>query len=522
MLKNLIKNCSFFALISFVIFLMSGCSVNPSAFNNEDLSLNIDSTNALINSNIEPLTGPLTIEEAVARAIKYNLEHRVSRYEQSISLGVLDLSQYDMIPDILRSAGYSSSTRDRPPNGSLGGSSRQSSWENSLDLSWNLLDFGNSYYIARQNADRVMVSMAQRRRVMHLLMADVESAYWRSASAQLLLPEVFVIEAELVLAIERAKVVLANNLCCALANKRHLRELLSAKESLADVKESLVSAPIELANLINLPQGTPMTLADVTIDFDLSEPLELDLSSLELAALYYNAGLEAERYELRIAALEARRSIMELLPSVNFTWGIRQSSDSSLVNQNWQESAIAINANLLNLFRYDDVRQLGQARKELQELRLAALHMSIIAQVHLSRLRVENAIEKLRTATLIAEVDHSIEEFVRFGSQAGTINDAEVIVSQVTAVVSVLRQYAALADLYYAERRLESTLGLEPIFSDIETASLSDLTRSVIQSRADWQSGLAVERALHSISHADSEDKAAVEISSDQFIMEDF
>jgi hypothetical protein len=41
-------------------------------------------------------------------------------------------------------------------------------------------------------------------------------------------------------------------------------------------------------------------------------------------------------------------------------------------------------------------------------------------------------------------------------------------------------------------------------------------------SRADWQSGLAVERALHSISHADSEDKAAVEISSDQFIMEDF
>ena len=49
------------------------------------------------------------------------------------------------------------------------------------DFSWNILDFGVSYYRARQQADQFLIAEERRRKVVQNLLQDVRAAYWRAS-----------------------------------------------------------------------------------------------------------------------------------------------------------------------------------------------------------------------------------------------------------------------------------------------------------------------------------------------------
>ena len=55
-----------------------------------------------------------------------------------------------------------------------------------LTISWNILDFGISYYTAKQDADRALIAAERRRKAVHNLIQEVRFAYWRTVSAQAL------------------------------------------------------------------------------------------------------------------------------------------------------------------------------------------------------------------------------------------------------------------------------------------------------------------------------------------------
>jgi hypothetical protein len=54
----------------------------------------------------EPLSGALTLHQAMARAVKYNLEGRLKVMEEALAKRQSDLSSFDMLPRMALSAGY--------------------------------------------------------------------------------------------------------------------------------------------------------------------------------------------------------------------------------------------------------------------------------------------------------------------------------------------------------------------------------------------------------------------------------
>lgn len=63
----------------------------------------------------EPLNGPLTLHQAMARAVKYNLEGRLKIMEEALAKRQLDLASFDMLPRMALSAGYAGATTPTPP-----------------------------------------------------------------------------------------------------------------------------------------------------------------------------------------------------------------------------------------------------------------------------------------------------------------------------------------------------------------------------------------------------------------------
>ena len=79
---------------------MVGCAVSPQKFTiNEIEQIHMDDRNAAM-AQVEPYGEVMTINEAIARALKYNLEQRVKKLSQSLASSELELGKYDMLPTL--------------------------------------------------------------------------------------------------------------------------------------------------------------------------------------------------------------------------------------------------------------------------------------------------------------------------------------------------------------------------------------------------------------------------------------
>ena len=100
------------ATLTATTVLGSGCAITtPKPLTESEVRLAAGQDSARIRAETPPLKGPLTLPEAIARGLKFNLDHRMRLMEQTYSIGQLDVARYDLLPRLMAGAGYSS--RDR-------------------------------------------------------------------------------------------------------------------------------------------------------------------------------------------------------------------------------------------------------------------------------------------------------------------------------------------------------------------------------------------------------------------------
>ncbi len=186
---------------------LAGCTVKPQPMTDDERLAEIVADRAAMFSGQEPLAGPLTLDQAFARALKYNLDERTKVMEEAIANNQLDLANFDLLPKITAGAGYTNRTNDNAASSesilthtqSLEPSistDRNDFIPGSLTGSWNVLDFGVSYYAARQQANRTLIAQEQRRKVLDNLFEEVRTSFWRVAGAQAMSAEILRIEKE--------------------------------------------------------------------------------------------------------------------------------------------------------------------------------------------------------------------------------------------------------------------------------------------------------------------------------------
>ena len=74
----------------------------------------------------------------------------------------------------------------------------------------------------------------------------------------------------------------------------------------------------------------------------------------------------------------------------------------------------------------------------------------------------------------------------------------ERISNNTAAIVSLLRRYQALAQVYAAESRLQATMGVDPGVARVGAMTLPELTEAVDRAYGGWRRGFAVQPAASS------------------------
>ena len=482
---------------------LPGCgSLKPKPLSSRELQTQNSADRSTAQIEVPPITGQLTLEEAIARALKYNLDLRTRLMEEAVARGQYDLSKYDLLPKLLADVEYDSHSEDRTTRSkdsvtgapSLANPSIFSDREHvvsSLSLSWNLLDFGLSYYTAKQNANKLLIANEHRRKAMHGLVQDIRIAFWRAAAAQKLQRDVRDILKSAESALANSSKAEQEGVRNPLDSLRYQRQLLENLRLLEAIDQELSTAQVELANLINAPLMARIEIAEPA-EFINRHLLDASSEQLEVLALTGNADLREQHYNARNAVLEARRTLLKMFPNLNLSYGYVHDDDSYLLHQSWKQASAGLSYNLLNAASIPAQREYAKAGIALADQHRIATQMAVITQVHLAQLQYVQACHQFERSDAIWKVDARISEQVDNQAQIGKQSVLDGIANRTTSILSLLRRYQAAAQANAADSKLQASLGLELQLPDVEATPLPELTTVVNVSLHDWQQGKAL------------------------------
>lgn len=96
-------------LMPLLVF-VAGCSVYTQPPTDAERKKSAAADLKMMFTDQEPVAGAMDFGEVVARAVRYNLDHRLKIVEQAFAAGEFRLARYDMLPRIVGQSGYSGRT----------------------------------------------------------------------------------------------------------------------------------------------------------------------------------------------------------------------------------------------------------------------------------------------------------------------------------------------------------------------------------------------------------------------------
>ena len=451
--------------------LLSGCAIHPVPLTKAEIAQTAKTDRGELFANQDAVKGPITLDEAMARAVKYNLDNRVKMMEAALAHKQLGVANFDLLPQLTASAGYTD--RDQVL------ASRSVSFDNSgvttvppsyssdkgvgtadLAFSWNVLDFGVSYFRAKEQADHVLVAQQERRKVMLLLTQQVREAYWQEVGAQKLRDRIGPLLAEANSALNDSRKSQSEGLKAPIEALGYQNDLLNIVLQLETIRGQLDRAKPRLASLMNLDPGADYTLATSA---DLEVPnLAMSMSEMESTALESRPELIEASYTERISLNEAHKALVKLLPGIELNAGTHYDSNSFLTYSSWQDVGAHVVGNLFNVLNLKNIRGLNHAQMDLAHEQHLALTMAVLTQVHVASEDLAAMRRQFDLAKQIDDVDRQIFEHMHNAAQADAQGRLAEVQAATTAMMSELRLYQTYGALESAYGQLLASIGLDP------------------------------------------------------------
>jgi outer membrane protein TolC len=436
----------------------------------------------------EPVDRALTLEEATARAIKYHAEQRQRRMEEAAAAAQLDVAQFDILPRIVANAGYSTRNNEAfgfgvTPDGTItstpSAAQEKTIRTGSVGVAWNLLDFGVSYYRAKQLSDQKLIAEERRRKALQTLAHDVRVAWWRAEAAQRLMPEADRLLADVEQTIEKTRLVEGSRLLPPVQTATLRRALLDLAQQIALHRQELAQARVELAALVNAPPGAEVRVASPPSTAREVSDLTADVEKLEALALSLRPEMAEEGYRARISADEARKALVGLLPNFNLAVMANYDSNRFLVNNNWYSLGLNAALNLTKVFSLPAMNRSEAAQRRADDARRQAMAMAVLVQTRIAAVRYTLVADEFLIWDEAARDDDLIVQHLASSEAAGIDNELEVVRARARALASHINRDLAYANLQAGVARLYNSIGYDAVPREDEERELAELTRLV-------------------------------------------
>lgn len=458
---------------------LAGCTVSPEGLSidevNQFTAVNVDN----VVGNQDPVTGPVGLYEAMARALKYNLDFKVEMMNEALVARKFDLTKYDMMPSLVANSGYAgrdnySGGRSRlinpPKTTSLAPSTSSEKNVVSADLtfSWNILDFGLSYVRAKQAANKVLIAEERRRKVVNRIIENVRTAYWRALSSQRLVGALSRLRHRIERALRNSRKLAASGEAAPLTAMTYERELIEIKRQIYVLERDLTTAKTQLAALMNVSPGSRFHLKDSRRRGNRLR-LRMKPTMMIATALRNRPELREAMIDARVTKQEAVAALLELLPGASIYAAASIDTNDFLFNNNWLSWGSKASWNVMRLFAYPTKKAGIDAQKELERQKALALTMAVMTQVHVARAKFAHSHLILVISRDYYRVQRRIRNKVRAKVNNEMSSEQTLIREEMNALVARAKYDIAYADLQNAYANIYASMGVDPYPADISS-----------------------------------------------------
>ena len=448
--------------------LMAGCS-SPADL--ADIHDDLSSHTLTLPSDV--MSRPLSVDDAIGLAMRYNLDSRVKSMEEVIAAGKADLSIFAMLPQMAASGALlnrtpkSLSTSKDISTGVI--STAPSSSEDAtrrtgdLTMSWNLVDFGIALLRSDQEDSRVSLAIEKRRRAVHLLVQDVQAAYWKSVINEFASKKYQTLESKLVSSVQDAETAERSKVGDPMQMLAHQRAIVDTMRQIAELQRQTAAARAELAGLMGAPSPTSFQLVELEDAAELSaaDPIH-SVATMEEIALANRPELKSEAAQFKIDVGDVRTEMLKSLPGIGPYLGGHFDSNSFLIYNSWADAGIKMAWNLVDLLSAPKRIDQAKAVAETTRARRLAVAMAVLTQVHVSEIQYRHALKEYRLTEQMAAIDRRITGLSAKSREAGSGSPMEAIKAEASFMLSTLRRFIIYSDLQAARARMNTAMGLDP------------------------------------------------------------
>lgn len=487
-------------LLLCLLLLATGCAITPEPFDESTHWQRAMDDKALLYARQEPLDGPLSLPMAIARALTYNYDHRLALMEGAFQQKELTVANLGMLPKLSVDAGYNARdkesasrsisyfTRKETLEPSVSQERRRATFD--ISFNWSVLDFGISYFQAKQQADRYLIMEERRKRVINNIVKDVINAYWRAAMAETALPEIKK-------ALDQASVALASyretresGLTPLLISLNEEKTLLQMTGNLRRIAAELEQARVHLAALTNLPMHTPLELVPPAENIYRNPPLlSAAISDLEDIGLKLRPDLREDSYQERIDKNEAKKEIVRMIPGVSILASKNYDENIFLHNNWWYEATARVSSNLLGLIANYAQHDAAKTQIEVAHTRRLANMIAALVQIHLAFHQYHLALADFRDSMRMSDLEHKIFEVTRTEAEEGSISKVETINRHTDMITAKLNEFHAIAGVSEAWSNLYFSIGGSMVGDIATDLPLEEKARRIETGLSAWWSG---------------------------------
>jgi outer membrane protein TolC len=436
---------------------------------------------------------PISLYEAMARALKYNLDAKIEQKDEEFRERQHLVTQTGMWPSLLASFGISSRNNDSGSSSRSLETNRQSlepstSTERTyktaeLTASWNLLDFGVAYAESKQGVTEESIAIERRRKVINRVLESVQTAYWRAVSAERTYKKLLALESLAQRALYHATQLEKNRQVPLLSILEYQRELLKVQKNVQELQRELILAKYQLAALINLPPNTRFHL-EIPKRTDIIPVLPGSARQMVRYALYYRPELREIFYQKEINKYRSDSSFYESLPGFNIMFGTNYNSNGYLANDQWLSLSTSVSWDLVSLFRYPLQKDAFKAEADVIYARQQAMVMAIMMQVHVARARFIRLSQELSTIRKNHDVQTRIVALTEAGYKTNQVSQRLLVVERMNEILDEISYDSAYADLQNAYAGLYASMGLASF--DLKIGDETDLNKLKEKLREYW------------------------------------
>lgn len=408
------------------------------------------------------MTGKLTADAAVERALTFNHQLRAKALEAALAEARVRIEAGAMLPDVVAESHYFG--RDERPYSRSSGSkayapsSDLTSVTRSIALSWNLLDFGLTMLRTRQAIDKASREQEDVRRIASRITEETRTAFWRTAALQMLVPELSKIDKAVDQSLVLSRKAAADPLLDPVDQINFQRDTLNMRREINDIFAQVAGAGFQLKTLIAVPLGTSVKL-DARRN---PRALRLPTGSAEndvARALRQRPEIRQHMYDLRITATDVDAALLNLLPGAELSRTFSSDSSSFLLDGNWVSWGAKIAGNLIEFARLPAKLDSLEAQRSVQRQSALVTAAAIAMQVHVARAQVAVQLRAYRNADQFSKAQRELLHQVRNSVEIGKLAEQALAQERTATLLADVRAIIAYGDLHSAIAAYETALG---------------------------------------------------------------